>query len=87
VKFLTAAIEPVPDASVRLPDAAVTSSPTKVTISPPDDGKVERIVIASPTSTQAGQVTPMQPVSGTIKIRETTDVVERLPVKATDTTD
>ena len=68
----------------KVPRPANASSPPKVTMSAGDEGQVERIVISGPSPATSPASAAAQPNTshGTIKIRATSDEVERLPVKA-----
>ena len=89
VKFLNTITEPAGKTSDKLHRAADASSPPKVTISTGEGEKVERIVISGPlpTNTPAKTAAQSNTIHGTIRIRTTSDEVERLPVKAIGSTD
>ena len=84
VKFLNTITESAGETSAKVPRSADASSPPMVTELAGDDGQVERIVIAGPlpTNSPASVAAQSNTIHDTIKIRATSDEVERLPVKA-----
>ncbi len=89
VKFLNTITEPAGETTAKVHRATDALSPPRVTMLAGDDGQVERIVISgpSPANTPASAAAQSSTIQGTIKIRATSDEVERLPVTATGSKD
>jgi hypothetical protein len=84
VKFLKSITEPTCETIAGGHPAAGELSSENITISSSDDEHVERIIITSPSfgNTQSVPATQSNDTSGTIRIRTSSDQVERIPVKA-----
>ena len=83
VRILKTVTEPTREVNVKEHSASGSTTSPKITLSAGNDGQVERIVIAgsSTASTAPGAAVNPNTSNGTIKIRTTTEEVERLPTK------